>query len=174
MLMTSFERSLPMMLYRALDGVLPAFRTVFAKVGLTEQQWRILRVLWEHDGATVAELASATLISAPSLVGVVDRLQSASLVKREPSQRDRRQVHVHLTAAGRALEKKVRPQVNQAYARLEAAMTPAQWRALYSGLDRLAELRVAVEAGPAERRSPRGPTAVRVREAAAAARRRAS
>ena len=138
-----------MMLYRALDAVLPAFRTIFADAGLTEPQWRVLRVLWEHDGATVAELARATLISAPSLVGVIDRLESAGLLKREPSRRDRRQVHVYLTAAGRALEKRVRPQVARAYARLEAMMTKTQWRALYASLDRLNDASALAEAAAA-------------------------
>ena len=44
-----FSRSLPMMLIRALDAVMPRFRDIFKEFGLTEQQWRVLRVLWEQD-----------------------------------------------------------------------------------------------------------------------------
>jgi len=135
--MTPFARSLPMMLYRTLDAVMPAFRAVFARFDLTEPQWRVLRVLWERDGTPVVELAGVTLIPAPSLVGVLDRLQRAGLVERRPSSRDRRQVHVHLTAHGRALEKRVRPLVDAAYARLEDALAPGEWRALYDALDRV-------------------------------------
>jgi len=42
----SFRRSLPMLLNYTLDGIMPAYRTLFAQFDLTEQQWRILRVLW--------------------------------------------------------------------------------------------------------------------------------
>ena len=80
--MESFHDSLPMRLYRALDAVMPAFRQVFSEFGLTEQQWRVLRVLWEQGAVPLSSLASATLIPAPSLVGVVDRLTRNGLVAR--------------------------------------------------------------------------------------------
>ena len=71
--MNDFQRSLPMMLYRTLDCVLPAFRQIYQEFGITEQQWRVLRVLWETDSQSLLALAEATLISSPSLVGIVDR-----------------------------------------------------------------------------------------------------
>jgi DNA-binding MarR family transcriptional regulator len=49
MAIDQFTRSLPMMLYRTLDTVMPRFRSIFNEFGLTEQQWRVLRVLWETD-----------------------------------------------------------------------------------------------------------------------------
>jgi homoprotocatechuate degradation regulator HpaR len=161
--MTPFARALPMMLYRTLGAVLPEFRAVFARFDLTEPQWRVLRVLWEQDGTPVAELAVMTLISAPSLVGVIDRLQRAGLVERRPSARDRRQVHVHLTNRGRALERRVRPLVEAAYARLQNALTAAEWRGLYESLDRLCD---ALE--------PTSPSTAKPRRAAVAARRPAT
>ena len=141
--MTSFSRSLPMMLYRTLDAVMPEFRAIFAEFDLTEPQWRVLRVLWEHDGASVVELARVTLVAAPSLVGVLDRLQQAELIERRPGESDRRHVHVFLRPRGRALAKRVRPMVEAAYARLEHALTQAEWRALYGALDRLIDVRTA-------------------------------
>ena len=141
--MNSFSRSLPMMLYRTLDAVMPEFRAIFSEFDLTEPQWRVLRVLWEHDGASVLGLARVTLVAAPSLVGVLDRLQQAELIERRPGETDRRHVHVHLRPRGRALEKRVRPMVEAAYARLERALTPAEWRALYGALDRLVDVRTA-------------------------------
>jgi DNA-binding MarR family transcriptional regulator len=48
--MEEFSRSLPMLLYRTLDAVMPRFRRIFNEFGLTEQQWRVLRVLWQHEG----------------------------------------------------------------------------------------------------------------------------
>ena len=60
-----FSGSLPMMLYRALDTVMPRFRKVFNEFGLTEQQWRVLRVLWEQDEIAFNQLSALTLIPPP-------------------------------------------------------------------------------------------------------------
>ena len=74
-----------MRLYRALDAVMPAFRQVFSEFGLTEQQWRVLRVLWEQGAVPLSSLASATLIPAPSLVaGVALVLLSIQLYSSKP------------------------------------------------------------------------------------------
>ena len=99
-----FSRSLPMMLYRALDAVMPRFRRIFNEFGLTEQQWRVLRVLWVVNGVSLRELADLTLIPAPSLVGVVDRLQKSGLITRRRSDADRRVVFVVATPAGLDLQ----------------------------------------------------------------------
>lgn len=136
-----FSRSLPMMLYRALDAVMPRFRVIFNEFGLTEQQWRVLRVLWEHEHIAFRELAELTLIPAPSLVGVIDRLARQALVSRKRSETDRRNVFVHATAKGRALHRKVRPHVDAAYAELRGSIDVAEWQRLLSSLAHVASLK---------------------------------
>ncbi len=133
-----FSRSLPMMLYRALDAVMPRFRKIFNEFGLTEQQWRVLRVLWEHQDIAFHELSEITLIPAPSLVGVVDRLSKSGLVERRRSQSDRRNVSILATTKGKTLENKVRPRVEEAYAELRGAISDREWKQLIDGLDRVA------------------------------------
>ncbi len=59
--MQEFSHSLPMMLYRTLDTVMPRFRQIFSEFGLTEQQWRVLRVLWQHEQIAFRELAGLPL-----------------------------------------------------------------------------------------------------------------
>jgi len=135
-----FGRSLPMMLYRALDAVMPRFRRIFNEFGLTEQQWRVLRVLWEHDEIAFRELADRTLIPAPSLVGIVDRLSRQDLVERKRSEADRRNVFVLATAEGRALHRQVQPRVDAAYRELRASIPADDWRALITSLERVASL----------------------------------
>jgi len=135
--MKPFDTSLPMVLYRTLDAVMPGFRAIFARFGLTEQQWRVLRVLWERDGSPLVALAEATLIQAPSLVGVVDRLQRNGLVQRRRSRRDRRVVRVCLTDQGRALKSQVTPLVDEAYAQLEASVSRSEWADLLAVLSKI-------------------------------------
>ena len=136
----SFSQSLPMMLYRALDAVMPRFRRIFNEFGLTEQQWRVLRVLWEEDGIAFGDLSELTLIPAPSLVGVVDRLSRQGLVARRRSDSDRRQVFVYATEEGKDLHRKVRPRVDEAYADLRASVDVDDWEQLIRGLEKLASL----------------------------------
>ena len=136
----SFERSLVMMLQRALNALLPKFRAIIGRFGLTGTQWRVMRTLWDRDGRSVLELARATLISAPSLVGVIDRLARDGLVERRPCDVDRRRVYVHLTRRGRALEQRVSPLLDEVYAGIERRLDAAEWRALYSALDRLCDV----------------------------------
>ncbi len=136
----SFSRSLPMLLYRALDAVMPRFRHIFNEFGLTEQQWRVLRVLWEGDGIAFRELSDITLIPAPSLVGVVDRLANQGLVARQRSESDRRNVFVYATEQGRELHRRVRPRVDEAYAELRASIDAQDWQRLIDSLEQVAAL----------------------------------
>lgn len=136
----SFSRSLPMLLYRALDAVMPRFRKIFNEFGLTEQQWRVLRVLWEHDEIAFRELSDHTLIPAPSLVGVVDRLAKQGLVDRRRSAEDRRNVFVRATKEGSELHRTVRPHVDRAYVEMRASIDADDWRELTEGLERIAAL----------------------------------
>ena len=147
-----------MRLYRALDAVMPAFRQVFSEFGLTEQQWRVLRVLWERGSVPLSSLASATLIPAPSLVGVVDRLTRNGLVARERSTGDRRVVYIYATEQGQSLEASVRPRVDAVYAQLMDQIEPKVWRELNISLDQLTE---SLSTNPNDERS----TAPRTKEA---------
>jgi homoprotocatechuate degradation regulator HpaR len=138
MAIEQFSRSLPMMLYRTLDAVMPRFRKIFNDFGLTEQQWRVLRVLWECEAETLNRLAAQTLIPAPSLVGIVDRLERSQLVVRQRSEADRRKVNVVLTTQGAALEKDLMPRVAGAYAELKQAVDAEVWKGVLDGLQQIA------------------------------------
>lgn len=134
MAMQQFSRSLPMMLYRTLDAVMPRFRQIFNDFDLTEQQGRVLRVLWEREQVPLGELAGLTLIATPSLVGIVDRLTAMDLVVRQRSASDRRVVHVIATANGRALEAKIMPRIAAAYASLKQSVDAESWDRVIRGL----------------------------------------
>jgi homoprotocatechuate degradation regulator HpaR len=137
MAINQFTRSLPMMLYRTLDAVMPRFRSIFHEFGLTEQQWRVLRVLWETDHTTIMALSEATLLPAPSLIGIVDRLERDGLVNRQRSEVDRRKVNVVLTSQGAALEGEIMPRVASAYAELKQSVDAETWSAVLAGLGQI-------------------------------------
>ena len=138
--MQEFKRSLPMMLYRTLDTVMPRFREIFKTFGLTEQQWRVLRVLWQCEQIPFRELADLTLIPAPSLVGVIDRLTRRGLARRRRSETDRRNVFVQATEEGQALESQVMPRVDEAYAELRGSVDVATWESLMTSLEQISSV----------------------------------
>lgn len=145
MAIQQFSESLPIMLYRAVDAIMPRFRRIFSDFGLTEQQWRVLRVLWESNEIALRELSSLTLIPAPSLVGVVDRLQKAGLVNRRRSDEDRRNVFVLTTAKGKGLERQIMPRVQASYVDLKQSMDADVWRNMLVGLHAVTSFQSSTE-----------------------------
>ena len=137
MAIQDFSRSLPMMLYHALDVLLPKFRRIFNEYGLTEQQWRILRVLWEHKKIALGKLSDLTLIPSPSLVGIVDRLEFSGFITRDRSKKDRRVVYVLATKKGREIEKKVMPRVLDTYNEIRESFEPDEWDQLIDSLKKI-------------------------------------
>jgi homoprotocatechuate degradation regulator HpaR len=128
-----------MILHRALDGIMPGYRDLFARYNLTEQQWRVMRVLWSEKKVTSAELSARTLLPAPSLVGIVDRLEKKHLVSRLRSVEDRRAVYILATDKGRALEAEVTPKVSEIDQRLRASVTQREWAAMEQTLDKISK-----------------------------------
>jgi homoprotocatechuate degradation regulator HpaR len=136
--MLTFDQSLPMILNRALDSIMPPYRDLFARYDLTEQQWRVLRVVWSSDKYKSVDLAGHTLLAPASLVGVLDRLQKKGLVERVRSTTDRRAVYIVATAKSRELEKEVSPQVMAIHERLRATITDEEWQTMEAILDKFA------------------------------------
>ena len=128
-----------MLLYAAIDTVMPRFRLIFKEFGLTEQQWRVLRVLWEIEEISHSELAELTLISAPSLVGVLDRLRAMGLIERRRAGLDRRVVYIATSQQGRDLRDQIMPAVQQSYFELRDSISDQDWRNLMDGLEALVD-----------------------------------
>lgn len=135
--MQEFRRTLPMMLNYTLDQVLPVHRQLFARFDVTEQQWRVLRVLWHSTSMTSQNLSRQTLLPAPSLVGVLDRLEKKGLVSRVRSVEDRRSVYVVATAKGRALQAEAQPCAERIQAYLRSTISEAEWTLLEVTLSKI-------------------------------------
>lgn len=157
--MPAFHQTLPMMLNLTLDAAMPVYRELFARYDLTEQQWRILRVLWTTDDIRSADLSDRTLLPKPSLVGILDRLEAKVLVQRVRSTTDRRNVTIATTAKGRALAQEVLPQANAIHEHIQALVSPSEWTAIETGLRVLTEkmqgMTLADVAAPRDTGTPR-------------------
>ena len=67
---------------------------------LTPSQFDVLATLGDTTGMTCTELSAATLVTKGTLTGVLDRLESKGLIRRETDPDDRRRVNVRLTDKG--------------------------------------------------------------------------
>lgn len=71
--------------------------------------WSYLRILWTADGITQNDLSERVRRVGGNTVSALNSMQRAGLVRRVRSRVDRRTIHVHLTPAGAALERKLVP-----------------------------------------------------------------
>lgn len=84
---------------RAAEGELREFLRV--QHGTTLPRFDVMAALYRRrEGVTMSELSRMLLVSNGNATTVVDRLETDGLVRRTPSETDRRTVFVALTAAG--------------------------------------------------------------------------
>ncbi|MCV9938378.1 MarR family transcriptional regulator [Boseaceae bacterium BT-24-1] len=76
-------------------------RPTLREAGITEQQWRVLRVLIDVASIDVSALASAALLLPPSLTRILRELQARGLIHREVDADDGRRSAVAITPTGR-------------------------------------------------------------------------
>jgi homoprotocatechuate degradation regulator HpaR len=92
------NRSLPIALLRAREKVMGPIRAMLSDVGVTEQQWRVLRVLDERGPLDPTEIADRSVLLLPSLTRILQTLVAKGLVSRSPHPTDRRKQVVSITA----------------------------------------------------------------------------
>ncbi|EJM06862.1 homoprotocatechuate degradation operon regulator, HpaR [Pseudomonas sp. GM102] len=76
------------------------FRPALNEHDLTEQQWRVIRILRQQGELESHQLAHQACILKPSMTGVLGRLERDGLVRRRKSTEDQRRVFVGLTEQG--------------------------------------------------------------------------
>jgi len=129
------HRNLPLLMLQARERVIGHFRPVLNAHGITEQQWRIVRLLLEAGALEPREIGELCNLSSPSLAGVLARMEEIDLVKRRRFAHDQRRVRVSLTARSRALAARMAPRIEAVYARVEGLLGEAVCERLYATLD---------------------------------------
>lgn len=136
------HRSLPIALLRAREAVMARFRPVLAAHDVTEQQWRVIRVLAEHGSPLDAsELAERACVLAPSLTRMIRALEERGLIAREKDAEDGRRVLLTLAPAGTELIRVVTPESRAVYAEIQARYGRERLEQLLDLLGELAALR---------------------------------
>ncbi len=118
------------------DQIAEAISTIMPKIArhitlgmaqvfhLTPPQVFTILLIGSQPACRACDLSQALRVSAPTVTGIIDRLERAGYVKRVPSKTDRRVIHIELTQTGMKFDRQIRNHVKK------------QWRLL---LDKLSD-----------------------------------
>jgi homoprotocatechuate degradation regulator HpaR len=134
-----------MVLLRAREAVIEPVRAALRVHGLTDQQWRVLRVLGTSEGMETTELARAVFMHAPSVTRIVRDLVARGYLSRRPHPKDRRVHIVALAPGGRELIDRLGPVIMALGAQMRDSYGPEKLEALRAMLLELIEV---AQAGP--------------------------
>ena len=92
-------------LLSAREAVMAPIRPILRQHDITEQQWRLLRVLIDLGPMEISRAADAAMIMAPSVTRMLKDLTERGLIKRRPDKNDARRSILSITPAGRRVVK---------------------------------------------------------------------
>lgn len=78
-------------------------RKMLVKSGITEQQWRVLRVLSERGPQDAKEVSERACLLAPSLTRIIRTMTEKNLITRTQNPNDRRRQTLEITEAGQKI-----------------------------------------------------------------------
>ncbi len=156
--MDRVEDCISFLIGKASQQIARRAREKLGAYGVTPTQYAILKVLWERDGQSGAELGARLLIDSATVTGVADRLQAAGLLERRSHGDDRRVHSLFLTGQGRALKAPLDAAMDRLNDELAHELGDHA-QALWAALRRLAELArpeaIGAGQGSMDARSPR-------------------
>lgn len=129
------HRNLPHLLLYARESLMVYFRPILAEAGLSEQQWRVLRHLYDTDTLDAVGLARRCQLLAPSLTRMLRSLESSGLIVRNQDPEDLRRQVIGLSPGGRALVYRLSPKIEAIYRELEARIGKERLDRLYNEVE---------------------------------------
>lgn len=99
----STSRSLPIALLRARESVMGPIRALLTDLDVTEQQWRVLRVLHEDGPMEPTRISEQACLLLPSLTRILQKLEDKKLIRRKRDKVDRRRQNVQISPKGASL-----------------------------------------------------------------------
>ena len=137
---TFAHRNLPRLLLQARESLMVRTRPSLREHGLSDQQWRVLRVLGEHGTVETGRVAREAYILGPSLTGVLARMERDGLVRRERDPADQRRTVIEATVKGLKMVERLSHSVEGHYQWLEKSLGKQKLAQLYQLLDELIAL----------------------------------
>ena len=86
-----------------------ALQSRLSPFGVSFGHWTFLRILWNSDGLTQKELSDLAGVMEPTTFAAVKAMERMGFIERKHLPGNKKNIHVYLTEAGRALEYELVP-----------------------------------------------------------------
>ena len=139
--MSSPRQSLTLTLLQARETAMRFFRPSLNQHGLTEQQWRVIRILRQQGELEIYRLAEQACILKPSMTGVLVRMEAAGVGTRPRAPDDPRRVLVELAEKGQESFDSMSQCMEANYQRLQGQFGEEKLQQLLGLLDELKQIR---------------------------------
>jgi DNA-binding MarR family transcriptional regulator len=118
--------------------------------GLTGPQLVCLRAIGQLEWTTLTSLSREVSLSQGTVTGIIDRLAARQLITRKRNPKDRRQVTVELTDAGRALVDQAPSPLQEVFVQRLAELAVGEQNAIRDTLNRVVQMMDSetIEAAP--------------------------
>ena len=125
-------------LIQAREALMTQYRPILNQANITDQQWRIIRLLAENGTLDFQDLANKACILRPSLTGILTRLEKAGMAVRLKPSNDQRRVFLKLTQEGEKLYQSIGEKVDERYDAIENVFSKEKLEKLKELLTELA------------------------------------
>jgi DNA-binding MarR family transcriptional regulator len=135
------RRRLPLLLRRAWYGLNQAFRRRISHLGITPDQYTVLRTLREGDRRGLTQRALTDLMSSDpnTVASLLERMEGAGLLARGPHEQDGRAHRILLLPAGRRKFQAARRVARVLQPEVLARLPDAQREGFLAQLEQVAE-----------------------------------
>ena len=135
------DRSLPIALLRAREVVMEPLREMLPKTSLSEQKWRVLRVLDENGPSDQTHIAQRACLLLPSLTRILRAMEEDGLLMRATGASDKRKSIVSITDRGREILDAQAAQTKAIFNRFENRFGAEDLNTLLDLLEKVQRLR---------------------------------
>jgi DNA-binding MarR family transcriptional regulator len=147
------RRRLPVLLRRAWYGLNQAFRRRIAHLGVTPDQFTVMRTLTEHDGISQRQLTQLMSSDPNTVASLLERMERAGLIERETHEADRRANRLRLKPRGRTRYEAAREIAVELQLEVLSALSERGRENFLATLDKIAgACRIAANASPRQRK----------------------
>ena len=125
-------------------------RKLASQYNITGPQLVTLLLVLAEGPLTLSQIAKTIHLNNSTVVGIIDRLEAKELVRRERSTRDRREVYVSPTEAGRLLGQQAPSPLHDRFLAALRDLPASEQAAIAVSIERIVELMGAddIEAAP--------------------------
>lgn len=127
--MIHFENNLGIHLFKAYFSIYKYLKKTFSEnniANMNPTRLGILLALADEDGLIMSKLGQKLFLEKSTMTGVIDKMESDGLVRRQSDENDRRALRIFLTPKAKRLNERILTIINEAYQNLSEGLTPQE------------------------------------------------